>query len=207
MDGPRGRADGYEFLILETLAQRPGVVKSRNQLLDVAYNDDVYVDDRTIDSHIKRIRRKFRLVDEAFDAIDTLYGSDTVSTSNDDGELTLKWSQRWTLAHRILVLNLLTVLLVALGTLYLDVFRNSLSTERVRQTRIAATTTAEAMAHMPRKEWPTLLCGHNALKPEPASPFTVRRKPADRQLATDRPNLRTARPEDTQLVPERCPGT
>jgi two-component system response regulator ChvI len=63
-----------EFLILETLAQRPGVVKSRNQLLDVAYNDDVYVDDRTIDSHIKRIRRKFRLADAAFDAIDTLYG-------------------------------------------------------------------------------------------------------------------------------------
>ena len=56
-----------EFLILEALAQRPGVVKSRNQLLDVAYNDDVYVDDRTIDSHIKRIRRKFRAVDPQFD--------------------------------------------------------------------------------------------------------------------------------------------
>jgi two-component system response regulator ChvI len=63
-----------EFLILEALAQRPGVVKSRNQLLDVAYNDDVYVDDRTIDSHIKRIRRKFRAADSDFDAIDTLYG-------------------------------------------------------------------------------------------------------------------------------------
>jgi two-component system response regulator ChvI len=63
-----------EFLILETLAQRPGVVKSRNQLLDVAYSDDVYVDDRTIDSHIKRIRRKFRAVDPAFDSIETLYG-------------------------------------------------------------------------------------------------------------------------------------
>src|SRR5207253_2900584 len=45
-----------EFLILEALAQRPGVVKTRNQLLDVAYSDDTYVDDRTIDSHIKRIR-------------------------------------------------------------------------------------------------------------------------------------------------------
>ena len=63
-----------EFLILEALAQRPGVVKSRNQLLDVAYNDDVYVDDRTIDSHIKRIRRKFRAVAPQFDAIETLYG-------------------------------------------------------------------------------------------------------------------------------------
>ena len=63
-----------EFLILETLAQRPGVVKTRNQLLDVAYQDDVYVDDRTIDSHIKRMRRKFRASDPNFDAIETLYG-------------------------------------------------------------------------------------------------------------------------------------
>ena len=63
-----------EFLILEALAQRPGVVKSRNQLLDIAYHDDVYVDDRTIDSHIKRIRRKFRATDSEFDAIETLYG-------------------------------------------------------------------------------------------------------------------------------------
>jgi two-component system response regulator ChvI len=63
-----------EFLILGALAQRPGVVKNRNQLLDVAYNDDIYVDDRTIDSHIKRIRRKFRAVDPTFDSIETLYG-------------------------------------------------------------------------------------------------------------------------------------
>jgi two-component system response regulator ChvI len=63
-----------EFLILEALALRPGVVKTRNQLLDIAYSDDVYVDDRTIDSHIKRIRRKFRAVDPEFDAIETLYG-------------------------------------------------------------------------------------------------------------------------------------
>jgi two-component system response regulator ChvI len=63
-----------EFLILEALAQRPGVVKTRNQLLDVAYSDDIYVDDRTIDSHIKRIRRKFRSIDSEFEAIETLYG-------------------------------------------------------------------------------------------------------------------------------------
>jgi two-component system, OmpR family, response regulator ChvI len=63
-----------EFLILEALAQRPGVVKSRNQLLDIAYQDDVFVDDRTIDSHIKRMRRKFRAVDPEFDGIETLYG-------------------------------------------------------------------------------------------------------------------------------------
>jgi two-component system response regulator ChvI len=63
-----------EFMILEALAQRPGVVKSRNQLMDVAYQDDIYVDDRTIDSHIKRLRRKFRAVDGQFKAIETLYG-------------------------------------------------------------------------------------------------------------------------------------
>lgn len=64
-----------EFLILETLAQRPGIVKTRNQLMDAAYQDDIYVDDRTIDSHIKRVRRKFREVDTSFDAIETLYGA------------------------------------------------------------------------------------------------------------------------------------
>ena len=63
-----------EFLILESLAQRPGVVKSRNQLMDAAYQDDVYVDDRTIDSHIKRLRKKFKVVDTEFDMIETLYG-------------------------------------------------------------------------------------------------------------------------------------
>ncbi|RHW16413.1 DNA-binding response regulator [Sphingomonas gilva] len=64
-----------EFMILETLAQRPGIVKTRNQLMDAAYQDDIYVDDRTIDSHIKRVRRKFRAVDPEFDAIETLYGA------------------------------------------------------------------------------------------------------------------------------------
>ena len=63
-----------EFMILEALAQRPGVVKSRNQLMDVAYQDDIYVDDRTIDSHIKRLRRKFRALDPDFKGIETLYG-------------------------------------------------------------------------------------------------------------------------------------
>jgi two-component system response regulator ChvI len=64
-----------EFLILEALAARPGVIKSRNQLMDAAYPDDVFVDDRTVDSHIKRMRRKFRAVDPQFGAIDTLYGA------------------------------------------------------------------------------------------------------------------------------------
>ena len=64
-----------EFLILEALAQRPGVIKSRNQLMDAAYPDDVFVDDRTVDSHIKRLRRKFRTVDPGFGGIETLYGA------------------------------------------------------------------------------------------------------------------------------------
>jgi two-component system response regulator ChvI len=63
-----------EFLILQALAQRPGYVKSRDQLMDAAYDDQVYVDDRTIDSHIKRLRKKFRDIDGDFDAIETLYG-------------------------------------------------------------------------------------------------------------------------------------
>ncbi len=63
-----------EFLILQALAQRPGVVKSRNALMDIAYDDEVYVDDRTIDSHIKRLRKKFKAVDDEFERIETLYG-------------------------------------------------------------------------------------------------------------------------------------
>ena len=63
-----------EFLLLESLASRPGYVKSRDQLMSAAYDDDIYVDDRTIDSHIKRLRRKFKNLDKDFEAIETLYG-------------------------------------------------------------------------------------------------------------------------------------
>ena len=63
-----------EFLILQALATRPGVVKTRDALMDAAYDDQVYVDDRTIDSHIKRLRKKFKQVDDEFDVIETLYG-------------------------------------------------------------------------------------------------------------------------------------
>jgi two-component system response regulator ChvI len=63
-----------EFALLKTLAVRPGFVKSRDQLMDVAYDDQVYVDDRTIDSHIKRLRKKMRRVDGNYDAIETIYG-------------------------------------------------------------------------------------------------------------------------------------
>ena len=63
-----------EFLIIQALAQRPGHVKSRDQLIDAAYGEHIYVDDRTIDSHIKRLRKKFREVDKEFSHIETLYG-------------------------------------------------------------------------------------------------------------------------------------
>ena len=73
-DGKPVRLTVTEFLILQCLAQRPGFVKSRDNLMDAAYDDQVYVDDRTIDSHIKRLRKKFKAVDDDFDAIETLYG-------------------------------------------------------------------------------------------------------------------------------------
>lgn len=63
-----------EFLIVESLARHPGHVKSRDQLIDAAYGEHIYVDDRTIDSHIKRVRKKFKLVDKDFNQIETLYG-------------------------------------------------------------------------------------------------------------------------------------
>ncbi|HLW28837.1 MAG TPA: response regulator transcription factor [Kiloniellales bacterium] len=63
-----------EFLILRALAQRPGHVKNRDQLMDAAYGEHIYVDDRTIDSHIKRLRKKFKLIDDGFAQIETLYG-------------------------------------------------------------------------------------------------------------------------------------
>lgn len=63
-----------EYLLVKALAQRPGHVKNRDQLIDMAYGENIYVDDRTIDSHIKRVRKKFRAVDDAFNQIETLYG-------------------------------------------------------------------------------------------------------------------------------------
>jgi two-component system, OmpR family, response regulator ChvI len=73
-DGKNVTLTVTEFLILQALAMRPGVVKSRDALMDAAYDDQVYVDDRTIDSHIKRLRKKFKVVDDDFDVIETLYG-------------------------------------------------------------------------------------------------------------------------------------
>lgn len=64
-----------EFMLLRTLVERPGVVKTRDQLIDQAYGESVYVDDRTIDSHIKRLRKKFKMIDENFNHIETLYGA------------------------------------------------------------------------------------------------------------------------------------
>ena len=66
--------DLVNFRTLHSLAFRPGLVKNRDQLIDIAYGETIYVDDRTIDSHIKRMRRKFRVIDKEFDSIETLYG-------------------------------------------------------------------------------------------------------------------------------------
>ena len=64
-----------EFLIVQELAKRPGIIKERSQLMDIAYREDPDIEDRTIDSHIKRIRKKFKKVDNNFSAIETRYGS------------------------------------------------------------------------------------------------------------------------------------
>ena len=63
-----------EYLLVKALAQRPGHVKNRDQLIDLAYGENIYVDDRTIDSHIKRVRKKFKQIDDDFNQIETLYG-------------------------------------------------------------------------------------------------------------------------------------
>jgi len=83
--------------------------------------------------------------------------SDIDSTSSEPPDLALRWSGRWTLTHRILAVNILTLLLVALSTLYLDVFRNRLSKERTHQARMETATTAAAMGHVPQANWPALL--------------------------------------------------
>ena len=64
-----------EFLIVQELAKRPGIIKERSQLMDIAYREDTDIEDRTIDSHVKRIRKKFKKIDEGFSAIETRYGS------------------------------------------------------------------------------------------------------------------------------------
>ena len=63
-----------EYLLLKSLASRPGIVRNRDQLIDMAYGENIYVDDRTIDSHIKRVRKKFKKIDPDFNEIETLYG-------------------------------------------------------------------------------------------------------------------------------------
>jgi two-component system sensor histidine kinase ChvG len=84
------------------------------------------------------------------------------TTSEDEADLALSWSGRWTLVHRILAVNILTVVLLALSVLYLDAYRNRLSKERSRQTRIEATTTAQALARVQQKDWPGLLAAISA---------------------------------------------
>jgi two-component system sensor histidine kinase ChvG len=83
--------------------------------------------------------------------------SDTDLTNNEEADLQLSWSGRWTLKHRILAVNVLTIVLLVLSVLYLEVFQHRLSKERTRQTRLEAITTAQAMTHVPPARWPQLL--------------------------------------------------
>ena len=84
--------------------------------------------------------------------------SDTVSTTNrEDSDLALRWSGRWTLAPRNLAVNILTLVLLGLAVLYLDSYRNRLSKERTRQTRVEAMTTAQALTNLEQGEWMPLL--------------------------------------------------
>jgi two-component system sensor histidine kinase ChvG len=83
--------------------------------------------------------------------------SDIDSTSSEEPDLALRWSRRWSLGYRILAVNVLTIVLLMASVLYLDVFRNRLSKERARQTRIEANTAAQALGHVPRTRWPALL--------------------------------------------------
>src|SRR5438309_599406 len=83
--------------------------------------------------------------------------SDTASTSSEDPDLRLRWSGRWTLAHRILALNVLTLLLVVLSTLYLDVFRARLGKERTQQIRLETASTSVALANVPQAQWSQIL--------------------------------------------------
>ncbi len=157
-----------EFLLLQALAQRPGFVKSRDQLMDVAYDDQVYVDDRTIDSHIKRLRKKMRTVDDDFSAIETLYGdrlplqrrmTAAPRIAMDDprprktGEVLLgeDWVSpdvaademrearprgglvslnRSPLARKIIIFNLMALVILVAGVLFLNPFRDSLVLQR-----------------------------------------------------------------------------
>ena len=68
------KPDGHRIPFNRNVSKRPGLVKTRDQLIDAAYGETIYVDDRTIDSHIKRLRRKFKSFDENFDEIETIYG-------------------------------------------------------------------------------------------------------------------------------------
>ena len=84
-----------EFLLLKSLAYRPGLVKNRDQLIDTAYGENIYVDDRTIDSHIKRLRKKFRAIDPDFSQIETLYGVGyRYNRSNTDQVKSIEWEKR-----------------------------------------------------------------------------------------------------------------
>ena len=85
-----------EFLIVKELAKRPGIIKERSQLMDIAYREDTEIEDRTIDSHVKRIRKKFKKIDNNFSAIETRYPKDSRK------EKFLNYSSNWFWQNRVL---------------------------------------------------------------------------------------------------------
>ena len=106
--------------------------------------------------------------------------SDTVSTTNsEDSDLALSWSGRWTLAHRILAVNILTLVLLALAVLYLDSYRNRLSRERIRQTRVEAMTTAQALASPQAKRLAAAARVDHPANRQPDAGLRPRRTPGD----------------------------
>ena len=118
-----------EILLLQGLVRRPGIVKTREQLMQDAYPDRVSVSDRTIDSHVKRIRRKFQAVDPAFDRIEGVYGAGYRYRESDEPRIVAAaGSMAAPLAHRprLLAFNLLLVFLPVAGILYLDVYETRL---------------------------------------------------------------------------------
>ncbi|KAK0350021.1 hypothetical protein LTR94_030715, partial [Friedmanniomyces endolithicus] len=130
------------FLLLQALAQRPGFVKSRDNLMDAAYDDQVYVDDRTIDSHVKRMRKKFRMVDPEFDAIETLAEPEDAPARR---RFRFGGSR---LGGFILALNLLSLLILFGGALLLNEWRRGLIEARQESLGVQAELLANVLGEL-----------------------------------------------------------
>ncbi len=143
-----------EFLLLEALARRPGHVKSRDQLLQAAYPHDTTASDRTIDSHVKRLRRKFQDVDAAFDAIESVYGAGYRLRTGRSMSRVRTWAARLARGHtrlavRLFLFNALLVFLPVAGLWYLDAYEQHLLEQQERAMVQQARLLAAALAEFP----------------------------------------------------------